>query len=62
MLRVAAMCIAKSELQGNLSRLKGIDIGYYPRTGGSQVKGKGKFVLRLVLIQKRTRLESYFGT
>ena len=56
MLRVVVTRIAKSQLQGNCSGLRGFIVGYSPRIGIHTIRN-GQVRLRLVLVQKRTRLE-----
>ena len=57
MLRVVVTRITKSQLQGNRSRLRRFDVGYFPRIGFHKMRNR-QVRLRLVLVQKRTRLES----
>jgi hypothetical protein len=57
MLRVVVTRITKLRLQGNRSGLRKIGIGYSPRIGIHKMRKKGQVRLRLVLVQKRTRLE-----
>ena len=56
MLRVVVTRITKSQLQGNRSGLRGFEIGYSPRIVIHKVR-IGQVRLRLVFVQKRTRLE-----
>ena len=57
MLRVVVTRITKSRLQGNHSRLRRFGKGYSPWIGIHKMRN-GQVCLRLVLVQKRTRLES----
>ena len=56
MLRVVVTRIAKSQLQGNHSGLRRFEVGYSPKIGIHKMRN-GQVCLRLVLVQKRTRLE-----
>ena len=56
MLRVVVTCITKSRLRGNRSGLREFGVGYLPRIGVHKMRN-GQVRLRLVLVQKRTRLE-----
>ena len=55
-LHVVITHIAKSQSQGNRSRLRGFEIGYSPRIGFHKMRNR-QVRLRLVLVQKSTRLE-----
>ena len=55
-LRVVVTHIAKSRSQGNRLGLRGFEVGYSPRIGIHKMRS-GRVHLRLVLVQKRTRLE-----
>ena len=55
-LRVVIMHIAKSQSQGNCSGLREFGVGYSPRIVVHKVRNR-QVRLRLVLVQKRTRLE-----
>ena len=57
LLRVVVTHIAKSQLRGNCSGLRKFVVGYSPRIGIHKMRS-GQVRLRLVLVQKRTRLES----
>ena len=61
MLRVVITRITKSRSQGNCSGLRRFEVGYSPRIGFHKMKS-GQVRLRLVLVQKRTRLESSWCT
>ena len=56
MLCVVVTRITKSRLRGNRSGLRRFGVGYFPRIGVHKMRN-GQVRLRLVLVQKRTRLE-----
>ena len=56
LLRVVVTHIAKLQSQGDRSGLSGFGVGYSPRIGFHKMRN-GQVRLRLVLVQKRTRLE-----